>query len=168
MEQNYYEKGSLNFRDKLFALDYQLVFLILLLGIISCFAMYSTERGNFNYYTQSHVYRFVIFFLIFIGLSFFKIQFWYKFAYLFYAVVLILLVGVGCPGICCPCICCACISASVIPGCSISLLWRNWSNLAKASSGAGACWGCRRWRHGRASACCCGWWLWPLPRRWSI
>ena len=99
MEQNYYEKGSLNFRDKLFALDYQLVFLILLLGIISCFAMYSTERGNFNYYTQSHVYRFVIFFLIFIGLSFFKIQFWYKFAYLFYAVVLILLVGVDFYGI---------------------------------------------------------------------
>ncbi len=99
MEKNYYEKGSLNFKDKLFALDYQLVFLILLLGIISFFAMYSTERGNFNYYTQSHVYRFVIFFLIFILLSFFKIQFWYKYAYLFYAVVVILLLGVDFYGI---------------------------------------------------------------------
>ena len=99
MEKNYYEKGSLNFKDKLFALDYQLVFLILLLGIISFFAMYSTERGNFNYYTQSHVYRFIIFFLIFILLSFFKIQFWYKYAYLFYAVVVILLLGVDFYGI---------------------------------------------------------------------
>ena len=99
MEKQYFEKESLSFRDKLFALDYQLIFLILSLGIISFFAMYSTERGNFNYYTQSHVYRFCIFFMIFLLLSFFKVMLWYKSAYIFYTVIVILLVGVDFYGI---------------------------------------------------------------------
>ena len=99
MEKQYFEKESLSFRDKLFALDYQLIFLILSLGIISFFAMYSTERGNFNYYTQSHVYRFCIFFMIFLSLSFFKVMLWYKSAYIFYTVIVILLVGVDFYGV---------------------------------------------------------------------
>ena len=61
--------------------------------------MYSSERGNFSYYTQSHLYRFSIFFLLFIIISFFKIQFWYKSAYLFYFIVLILLFAVDSFGV---------------------------------------------------------------------
>ena len=61
MRQNFY-KGNLTFVDKILAFDFLLVFLILLLGSISVMAMYSTEQGNFNYYTKSHFYRFVIFF----------------------------------------------------------------------------------------------------------
>ena len=61
--------------------------------------MYSSERGNVSYYTQSHLYRFSIFFLLFIIISFFKIQFWYKSAYLFYFIVLILLLAVHLFGI---------------------------------------------------------------------
>ena len=55
-------KDNLNFKDKIFALDFSLIFLILLLGIISFFAMYSSEQGKFGYYTQSHIYRFSFFF----------------------------------------------------------------------------------------------------------
>ena len=84
MTYNYFHKGTVSFKDKLFSLDYALIFLVLLLGIISFFAMYSTERGNFDYYTQSHVYRFFLFFIIFIVISFLKINFWYKFSYFFY------------------------------------------------------------------------------------
>ena len=94
MVKNYFQKRNQNFRDKFFALDFTLIFLILLLGIISLFAMYSSERGNFSYHTQSHLYRFSIFFLLFIVISFFKIQFWYKSAYLFYFSVLALLFAV--------------------------------------------------------------------------
>jgi len=94
MINNYFYKGSLSFKDKIFSIDYQLVFLVLLLGIISFFAMYSTERGNFDYYTRSHVYRFSIFFLFFIILSFFSIQFWHKFSFPLYFLILILLIGV--------------------------------------------------------------------------
>ena len=83
MKNDYYYGGVLNFKDKVLSLDFILIFLILLLGIISFFAMYSTEGGNFDYYTQSHVYRFCVFFSIFLVLSFVKIQFWDKSAYIF-------------------------------------------------------------------------------------
>ena len=94
MTRNYFQKANLSLKDKIFAFDFTLFFLILLLGIISLVAMYSSERGNFSYYTQSHLYRFSIFFLLFIIISFFRIQFWYKSAYLFYFIVLILLFAV--------------------------------------------------------------------------
>jgi len=99
MERNYLYKSNLSFKDKVLSLDFGLIFLVLLLGTISLFAMYSSERGNFSYYTQSHLYRFSIFFLLFIIISFFKIQFWYKSAYLFYFVVLLLLFAVDSFGI---------------------------------------------------------------------
>ena len=99
MERNYFYKGNLSFKDKVLSLDFKLIFLVLLLGIISIFIMYSSERGEFAYYTQSHLYRFSIFFLLFIMISFFRIQFWYKSAYLFYFVVLLLLFAVDSFGV---------------------------------------------------------------------
>ena len=90
MLKQYFHESSLRFRDKIFAFDFQLVFLILLLGIISIFAMYSSEQGKFGYYTQSHLYRFAIFFVVFITVSFFRIKFWTKSAYLFYFITLTL------------------------------------------------------------------------------
>ena len=99
MVKSYFQKVNLSLKDKIFAFDFTLFFLILLLGIISIVAMYSSERGNFSYYTQSHLYRFSIFFLLFIIISFSRIQFWYKSAYLFYFIVLILLFTVDLFGI---------------------------------------------------------------------
>ena len=99
MTRNYFQKVNLSLKDKIFAFDFTLFFLILLLGIISLFAMYSSERGNFSYHTQNHLYRFSIFFLLFIIISFFRIQFWYKSAYLFYFIVLILLFAVDLFGV---------------------------------------------------------------------
>ena len=99
MVKNYFQKRNQSINDKILAFDFKLLLLILALGIISIFAMYSSERGNFSYYTQSHLYRFSIFFLLFIIISFFKIQFWYKSAYLFYFIVLILLLAVHLFGI---------------------------------------------------------------------
>ena len=61
MIRNYLQGRNPSFRDKIVALDFKLIFLILLLGIISLFAMYSSERGDFSYHTQSHLYRFSIF-----------------------------------------------------------------------------------------------------------
>jgi len=99
MVENYFQKHNLNFREKVFSLDFLLIFMVLLLGIIIIFAMYSTEQGKFGYYTQSHLYRFAFFFTIFIILSFFRIRFWYKSAYLFYFIILILLLAVDLYGI---------------------------------------------------------------------
>jgi len=92
-------KDNLRFKDKIFALDFPLIFLILLLGAISLFAMYSTEQGKFGYYTQSHLYRFSIFFIVFIIVAFCRIRFWSQSAYLFYFIILILLFAVDFYGV---------------------------------------------------------------------
>ena len=94
-----FSSGRIDFKDKILSLDYPLIFLTLLLGIISFFAMYSTEGGVFNYYTQNHIYRFCAFFLLFIVLSFLKIQFWYKTSYVFYIIILALLLTVDIYGV---------------------------------------------------------------------
>ena len=87
-------QSSLSFRDKLFSLDYVLIVSILILGITSMFAMYSTDGGEFKYHTESHILRFFVFFFMFLILSFVQIRFWHDTSYLIYFVFLILLIGV--------------------------------------------------------------------------
>ena len=99
MPRDYFQKRNLNITDKILAFDFTLLFLILLLGVISLFAMYSSERGSFSYHTQSHLYRFSIFFLFFIIISFFNINYIYKSAYVFYLIILILLFAVDSFGV---------------------------------------------------------------------
>ena len=55
-------QSSLTLRDKIFSIDYILVLSILVLGVTSMFAMYSTDGGEFKYHTKSHILRFSIFF----------------------------------------------------------------------------------------------------------
>ena len=95
MFENYSSQGNQSFKEKFMELDFTLIALIFLLGVISIFAMYSTEQGKFGYYTKSHLYRFCTFFSVFIIISFIRIQFWLKSAYLFYLIVLILLLVVN-------------------------------------------------------------------------
>ena len=58
-------QSSMTLRDKIMSMDYVLLLSILLLGIISMFAMYSTDGGKFDYHTKSHILRFSVFFLLF-------------------------------------------------------------------------------------------------------
>ena len=58
-------QSSLSFRDKILSIDYILVFSILILGIVSMFAMYSTDGGEFKYHTESHILRFFFFYYVF-------------------------------------------------------------------------------------------------------
>ena len=83
-----------NFFDKIKSIDYFLILIILLIGITSVFAIYSTEGGNFSYYTKNHLIRLSTFFLMFIGISFVRISTWYRYAYIFYFIGLILLIFV--------------------------------------------------------------------------
>tara|TARA_B100000029_G_scaffold515518_2_gene623040 strand:+ start:104 stop:1228 length:1125 start_codon:yes stop_codon:yes gene_type:complete len=95
MRDSFFQSKNLTLKEKIFNMDFQLFFLVILLGIISIFAMYSTARGNFDYYTKSHLYRFIIFFVIFIVSSLLSISFWHRLSYLFYIFVLFLLLGVN-------------------------------------------------------------------------
>ena len=90
INQHFY-KSRYSLKDKILALDFYLIFLILLLGIISFFAMYSSEQGGLGYYTEGHIYRFFIFFVLFLVGSLFRMHFWFKLGYIFYFIVLVLL-----------------------------------------------------------------------------
>ena len=99
MRESVFYRSNITLKDKVLSLDYILLFSVLILGIISFFAMYSTESGNLNYYTKSHIFRFCIFFLLFVVISFFNIKIWHKTAFLFYFFVMLLLIGVDYFGI---------------------------------------------------------------------
>ncbi len=87
------------FFQKIRSLDYTLILCILLLGLISCFSMYSTDGGEILYHTKSHIIRFSIFFVLMIVISFFNIKFWHSTGYLFYIITLGLLVWASLYGI---------------------------------------------------------------------
>ena len=87
-------QSSLSLKDKILSIDYILVFSILILGIVSMFAMYSTDGGQFKYHTESHILRFSLFFIMFLILSFVQIRFWHSTSYFIYFACFILLIGV--------------------------------------------------------------------------
>jgi len=86
-------------REKFYNLDYTLLFSILLLGIISIFAQFSSSGGVFDYYSKSHAIRFFIFFLLFFAISFTQIRFWNDSSIFIYLILLLLLIMVKFYGI---------------------------------------------------------------------
>ena len=84
--------GQSTFFEKLKSVDFLLILIVIIIGVVSCFAMYSTDGGNVLYYTKSHIIRFGIFFLLFLVMSFIHTRFWYTLGYIFYAISLFMLV----------------------------------------------------------------------------
>ena len=80
------------FFEKLKSVDYFLILIVMLIGAVSVFAIYSTESGEFSFYTKNHLLRLIVFFGMFLMLSFVRITFWYKNAYFFYILCVSLLV----------------------------------------------------------------------------
>jgi len=81
-----------SFFEKLMAMDFFLILIVISIGAISVFAIYSTESGNFSYYTKNHLVRLLAFFLMFLVFSFIRISTWYRSAYFFYIICVFLLV----------------------------------------------------------------------------
>ena len=90
---------QLSFVQKIKRIDFILLFCILLLGFISSFAMYSTDGGEILFHSKSHIYKFIIFFPMMIGLSFFNIKFWHFFSYIFYIIILVFLIWASLYGV---------------------------------------------------------------------
>ena len=90
---------QLTFFQKLRSFDFILLTSILIIGIISCFSMYSTDGGELLYHSKSHIIRFIIFFCMMLFLSFLNIKFWHAIGYLFYFIVLISLIWASLYGI---------------------------------------------------------------------
>ena len=89
-----FTSANYTFLDKLKSVDYFLILIVMLIGTISIFAIYSTENGNFSYYTKNHLIRLLTFFLMFLVFSFIRISTWHRHAYIFYFVALLLLFAV--------------------------------------------------------------------------
>ncbi len=83
---------SYSFIDKLKAVDYFLIIIVAIIGSMSVFSIYSTESGNFSFYTKNHLTRFLVFFFMFLVLSFVRVSFWYRQAYIFYILGILLLI----------------------------------------------------------------------------
>jgi len=83
--------SSYSFFDKLKAVDYFLIIIVAIIGSISVVSIYSTESGNFSFYTKNHLTRFLVFFSMFLVLSFVRVSFWYRQAYIFYIIGILLL-----------------------------------------------------------------------------
>ncbi len=94
MVTNYQFSEQKTFLEKVKSIDYILLLVILLIGILSCFIMYSTDGGELKYHTSSHILKFSIFFVLFLILSFIRINFWHSLAYSFYGLSLAMLVYV--------------------------------------------------------------------------
>ena len=90
---------QLTFFQKLRSIDLVLILCIIVIGIISIFAMYSTDGGEVLYHTKNHVLRFFIFFSLMIFMSFINIKFWHTTGYLFYIIVLLLLIAASFYGV---------------------------------------------------------------------
>ena len=83
--------SSYSFFDKLKAVDYFLIIIVAIIGSMSVVSIYSTESGNFSFYTKNHLTRFLVFFSMFLVLSFVRVSFWYRQAYIFYILGILLL-----------------------------------------------------------------------------
>ena len=99
MYQRFSNTDQLTFFQKIRSMDFTLLTSILLIGIISCFAMYSTDGGDLLYHSQSHIIRFTMFFILMIMISFINIKFWHATGYIFYIFVLGLLIWASFYGI---------------------------------------------------------------------
>ena len=83
---------QLTFFQKIRRFDIWLILSVLALGAIGVVAMYSSDGGEFSYYTTSHIIRFCVFFSMMLVLSFVKIRFWHSLGYIFYFIVILLLI----------------------------------------------------------------------------
>ncbi len=92
----FYSRASIHtpfsFKERFFSLDFTLLFSVLILGVISIFAQFSSSGGNFDYFAKSHAIRFGVFFIFFILISFINIRFWNDYSLLIYASLVILLI----------------------------------------------------------------------------
>ena len=84
--------NEINFFQKLKNLDFILLLSIFLVGIISLATMYSTDGGEILFHTRSHFFKFVIFLILMLVISFFNIRFWFSIGYIFYFFIALMLI----------------------------------------------------------------------------
>ncbi|MFT5703128.1 MAG: rod shape determining protein RodA [Rickettsiales bacterium] len=80
--------------EKVFALNWRLIFLILILANIGFLMLYSAAGGNFSPWLSRQIIFFSLFFPIMILIAIIDIRFWLQTSYLYYAIALALIIAV--------------------------------------------------------------------------
>lgn len=94
-DRNCYLKNyNLSLLDKIKGFNYKLLFLICLTVFAGILTLYSAANGQWNPWADKQFMRFVLSLSVLIFVSMINIRLWMKYAYLIYAVSLILLIGV--------------------------------------------------------------------------
>lgn len=92
--RSYSTFGETSFLQKVRYLDFYLIISIMVLGLTSILAMYSTDISDGNFYHSfNHAIRFGVFFVFMIMLSFVNIKYYFLLSFPFYVLVLILLIA---------------------------------------------------------------------------
>jgi len=92
--KNYSSFGEVSFLQKIKSMDFYLIFSVILLGIVSVIAMYSTDISDGNFYHSfNHALRFGVFFILMLFLSFINIKYYFSLSIVFYILILLLLIS---------------------------------------------------------------------------
>lgn len=83
-----------NIWEKILKISFSYVFLIVLLAVIGTITLYSAANGAWNPWALKHILRFGLAFVLMIGMALIDVRRYYRVAYLFYFVTLLLLVAV--------------------------------------------------------------------------
>ena len=78
----------------LYNLNFLFLFVISLLAIIGIFALYSAADGNFQPWAIRHTIRFLVFFILMLGIAIIDLKIIYKYTHLFFLISIILLFSV--------------------------------------------------------------------------
>jgi len=84
----------LMYLKNLYNLNLLFLFIVSLLAIIGIFALYSAADGNFQPWAIRHSIRFVIFFILMVGIAIIDLKIIYKYSYFFFFISLLLLFSV--------------------------------------------------------------------------
>ncbi len=92
--KSYSSFGEISFFQKIKSMDFYLLISVILLGLVSVIAMYSTDISDGNFYHSfNHALRFGVFFSLMIFLSFINIKYYFSFSIFFYFIILLLLIA---------------------------------------------------------------------------
>ncbi len=95
-----YEIGRNNdsWQEKFFRINFSYVFLIILLAGIGTLTLYSAANGNWEPWALRHISRFIVAFVLMFVMALVDMRYYYKWAYVFYFVTLLMLVAVEVTG----------------------------------------------------------------------
>ena len=87
-------QSDMTLAQRLIQVNWSLVFLIVVIGGVGAAMLYSAGGGNMQPWASRHIIRFGVGVMAMFVIAMIDIRFWLKYAYLFYGLSLLLLVGV--------------------------------------------------------------------------